>query len=507
VTRGSLPVTHLGWQVVDPGAEPVSPLIDRPPDTPDPQAQRDWRRRVEADGADRARLHARRPLWFPVHKRGGEHVVPFFGGRPSTWAATTATLTASMVRGNFARVSVANLTRTNALATLHRASAHAKTPWRTEAGTVSPRGSTIDVMTFGDLDDLTSVIADIVRMSGDPAGGFDAGSAKQALLKVGRCLQPATSIARLGQAVQMVLTNTTPNGASFTRGEETELRNLHGEISRRQAFRDDLDRLERNLASLACFAKAPGTTPRRMGQGPLRVKTIEITPTTSAHEFVVAQQVLANFLSRFFGQAPAPAGPQALVVIGADAVPDHLLDSLIGSADRHGKLLLLLFEHLDDRTRLRLGSGGSRTAVFFALQNSQEAEIAAQHLGREYTFVVNGTSYSESASEQWSSTHTVTTDESTSRALSFGREFGRTLTRGFSRGRSTADQYGGGTGRERGTTYGRVHEYVIEPEEFQKLPETAMLVIDDKAVTLGDCDPAIRTRPTTATLPYRPGSY
>ena len=97
-------------------------------------------------------------------------------------------------------------------------------------------------------------------------------------------------------------------------------------------------------------------------------------------------------------------------------------------------------------------------------------------------------------------------DANTSKALNFGREFGRSLTRGFSEGRSTGDLRGGGSGRERGETRGRVHEYVIEPEEFQKLPDTAILVVHDKQVILADCDPAIRARPTTATVPYRPGS-
>jgi hypothetical protein len=501
--RRNLPVTHLGWQVVEPGAPPISPLIDDVPDTPDPRMQLDWRRRVEAENATLAQRHGQRPLWFPVERPRDERFVPFFGGRPSAWQAATATLTAALVRSGCARVSVVDLTRGDALATLHRASTHRRTPWRTEAGVVSSRGSTIDVMTFDDVDQLATVIADTVRMSGEPTAGLDAGSAKQALLKVGRALARKPSISELAHALQMVLTNARPAGASFTKSEETALRGLHGEISRRPSYVEEIDRLERNLGSLAAFTKDPGRSPRRLGSGELRVRTIEIERTGSAHEFLVAQQVIAHFLHRFFERPATTAGAQALIVIGADAVPDHLLDSLIASAHRNGKLLLLLFEHLDDRTKRYLGAAGSKTAVFFALPNADEAEIAARHLGREYKFVVNGHSISESTSEQWSSTHTVSSDANTSNALSFGASFGRTITRGFSRGESAADLHGGGSGRDRGTTRGRVHEYVLEPEEFQRLPDTAMLVINDKDVTLADCNPAIRTSPSTATVPYR----
>lgn len=499
-----LPPTLLGWQVVDPGAPPISSLIDAVPNTPDPQAQLDWRTRVEADNAALARRHGQQPLWFPVPRPRDEPFIPFFGGRPAAWQSAVTTLTAALVRGGYARVSVVNLTRTNALATLHRASARPSTKWRTEADVLSPRGSTIDVMAFDDIDELATVIADTVRMSGDTGAGFDAGSAKQALLKVGRALGAPVPITRLEHALQMVLTNATPRGASFTKSEETELRRLHGEITQRRSLQDDLDRLERNLGSLSSFAKDPGKRSRSMGHGQVRVKTIEIDSQGSMHELFLAQQVVGQFLSRYFGRPAPSVGPTALLVIGADAIPDHLLDSLISSAHRFGKMLVLLFEHLDDRTKRYLGASGSKTAVFFALPNADEAENAAKYLGRAYKFVVNGHSFSESTSEQWSTTHSVSTDASTSRSLNFGREFGRSLTRGFSEGSSTADLRGGGTGRERGQTRGRVHEYVIEPEEFQKLPDTAILVINDKNVTLADCDPSIRGRPSTSTVPYRP---
>jgi hypothetical protein len=53
------------------------------------------------------------------------------------------------------------------------------------------------------------------------------------------------------------------------------------------------------------------------------------------------------------------------------------------------------------------------------------------------------------------------------------------------------------------TNTGRVREYIMEPEQFQQLPDTAMLILDDKTATLADCDPSIRRRPSTAHGPYQ----
>lgn len=129
---------YLGWQVIDPGAPPLSPLIDEVPDTPDPEVQLEWRREVERANAKLELDHTRQPLWFPVQRPAGERFIPFFGGKPSSWQAACATLTAALLRGGFDRVRAVDLTRSAALGRLHDLSAHSATRWSTEVGTVSP---------------------------------------------------------------------------------------------------------------------------------------------------------------------------------------------------------------------------------------------------------------------------------------------------------------------------------------------------------------------------------
>ncbi len=198
----------------------------------------------------------------------------------------------------------------------------------------------------------------------------------------------------------------------------------------------------------------------------------------------------------------APPSTEALIVAGADQLSEEQIGSLVASANSHSKQLVLLFEHLDERSQRHLGAGGTQTAVFFALPNSAEAARAADHLGEEFKFVVNGTSVSEGVSEQWSSTHTISTDRSTNETFTFGRDFSRSISRGTTNGESTADQHGGGRTYERGTNIGRVREHVIPPEQFNNLPDTVMLVIKGKQVTLADCRPTIRALPITSHAPY-----
>lgn len=344
------------------------------------------------------------------------------------------------------------------------------------------------------------MIADTVGMVAESAAGFDAASVKQTLLRVGRILQPPVRLATLAQAVEMVLTNTKPAGATFSATEQAALRRLWAQTARRPLMHQDLDRLERHLGSLVSFATV-AAKPQRLGQGPLKVRTIQVESAGSSHEFLVGQQVLAHHLIRLF-ERPGPKHAEALIVVGADALSVHMLDSLVATAIREHKQLFLMFEHLDDHAKRYLGGAGSRVAVFFSLQNADEAEVAARHLGREYKFVVNGHSISEGESAQWSNTKSASYDRTTSSALNFGRSFGRTVTRGFSRGQSEAVLDGGGRSRDRTEEWGRVHEYVLEPEQFQQLPDTAMLVIQDKRVTLADCNPSIKALPVTTNRPY-----
>lgn len=499
----TLPAAYLGWQVVDPGPPPLSPLIDDVPNSPHPQQQSDWRRRVEADQAVLAERHSTQALWFPVMRPRQEYVVPFFGGTAATWQKALTTVTAALIRGTFSMVSAVDLSGLGVFEALHKFSAKPATDWTTEADTVSSRGSSISVLEFGDIDDLTTVVADTVAMA-DAQQALDAGVAKQTLLRVGRLLTPPVDVDRLADAVAMALTNTTPGGARFSKVEVDGIRKLHAEVQRRPSFQQDLDRLERNLRSLGRFARNPARTAQRYGRGPVRVRTLTVESSSSAHEFHIARQIVATFVARTFSLPARTNGPEALVLAGADGLPRHLLQGLVSSAQRHGKQLVLLFEHLDEDANRYLGAAGSKISVFFALPSRPEAERASEHLGREYKFVVNGSSYSESHSEQRSESHSVSCDQNTSKSLNFGRDFSRSITSGSSRGTSSGRDHSTGFTKTRVTETGRVHEYVIEPEQFQSLPDTTMLVVEDNRVTLADCDPSIRGRAVTATEPFQP---
>jgi len=57
------------------------------------------------------------------------------------------------------------------------------------------------------------------------------------------------------------------------------------------------------------------------------------------------------------------------------------------------------------------------------------------------------------------------------------------------------------TSTQYSSSQGRVHEFVLEPDEFKRIPEGAALVINGDEVTLTFCDPKIRRLPVTVPFP------
>lgn len=493
-----LPVIHVGWHAVDPGPAPRSPLLDRVPNTADPRAHERWRGEVEAEDADLLAIHQQRPVWFPVQRSATDYIIPVFGGRVGSWRHCVATLSAALIRAGFLEVRVANLSRLRVLDELQRLSAHRRTAWRTEFHVLSGFGSTINPVPVVGLDEMAVALSELAApdLADDP---LRPGSLQTALLRVGQHLAAPVKLEALGRALQLVLTGSVAPGTRFATHEEQALRRLHAEMRHRPTMRSDLELLER----VVCMAWPYRKTRRAqsLGAGQLKVHALEIDATETHTRYLVARRLSAFSVVRSFAR-PAPPSTEALILAGADCLSDDDLAQLLASAETHSKQLVLLFEHLTARTQEYLGAGGTQTAVFFALPNAEEAKRAAEHLGHEYKFVVNGYSVSEGSVKQWSMSHTVSSDTNTNETLTYGRDFSRSIAKGTARGEAEASEEGGSRSRETGTTRGRVHEYVVAPEQFQDIPDNLMLVVQGKQVTLADCRPSIRTLPITAGGPH-----
>jgi hypothetical protein len=513
----SEPALFVGWHAVEPSPPPLSPLLDTPPVVADPRdlpaAHRRWRARVEADQNRLAAANRGQPVWFPVPTRGDFPVLPVFGGTAGSWSGLVASLALAAGRAGFARFRVANLLRWNVLAGL-RELAEVERRFTLRSDTVAAAGSTVDLFAGLTGSELASLLVDVLRAVPGPQGARDAARAKQELLELARMLAGPVTLERLRDALDVALGRRAGAAGSFDPAELRALSDYHADVvSRREATANRLADLHRDLAELAQYRRSSSHQPRRAGTDGPPIRTLQVAAGGGIHEQEIGRELLARAVARGFGELID--GPDLLVVAGAETLASEVLDNLTSSAQRRGKQLVLMFATITDQAERTLGHAGTGSAVFMRLPNHADAKIAAEYLGREFKFVVNGISIAEGETRQWNESYATTTSltagHSTTRgrsvtnlgllARSFGRSFGSTVSRSFTDGTTHSTGRGGMHQRTGTTSAGRVHEHVVEPEVFQRLEENLMLVVDNRRVTLASCDHTISRLPETSTSP------
>jgi hypothetical protein len=186
----------------------------------------------------------------------------------------------------------------------------------------------------------------------------------------------------------------------------------------------------------------------------------------------------------------------ALVLLGADRLQAHKLESLLSTAETHEIRAFIFFEHLrDDAIRL-VGAGGA-AAAFFRLGNHQEAAEATSFIGSEHRLVIaqETVSAGESLAQArgWERTRSASLNVGVPLTASIG------LTQGA--GRSYTETFGQNVqytvGRE------RVREALIEPQELMGLPLTEMIYVEvlpggQRATWNVDCHPQVGSSPHAA---------
>jgi hypothetical protein len=513
----SLPDLCVGWQAVDPGPGPLSPLYDDPPaggpGTDLVAEHAAWRRAVEADQHRLEQQHlASMPVWYPVPTLGRHPVVPVVGGSAASWDHLVTGLVVAANDAGFDRIRIANLVQWPILGSLEQVGRSARSlSIRFEQ--VSSEGSTIDL--FGRSGpDLASLIVDALRVDPHGTGRRDAARDKQELLQVLGLLDGPVSLGRAAEALSVALGANPAASSALAPSEVRALRDHRATVvalQREVAAR--LSNLLADVRELALYQRDPSISPRVLGSGPDRVRTLEVGGSGSV-ERELARELIARSLARAF--ASPTTTNDLLVIAGAEHLAPDVLTDLAASAQRHGKQLVLMYAEGGDDLARMLGHAGSGFAIFLKLANRSLAEAAAEFLGREYTFVVNGISIAEGQTEEWNESLATTSTSSTTRgrsststsgsaglALSMGRSFGTNVSRSFSTGSTTTQGAGRSASSTTTTSRGRVHEYVIEPEVFQRLDEDVMLVVDDDAVTLASCDYRIHKAPSRSAVPYR----
>ncbi|GLZ77515.1 hypothetical protein Afil01_23220 [Actinorhabdospora filicis] len=220
----------------------------------------------------------------------------------------------------------------------------------------------------------------------------------------------------------------------------------------------------------------------------------------------VTADLLADLLLHWTTHRLTTGAGGTVIIAGADRLASRHLEHLTDICARDQRLrLVLLFRNLRDDA-LRVIGGG--TVGFMRLGNHQEAEQAAQYIGKEFKFVdhsvteTHGTNEGTSSSVAHSESTTVT-DSSGSSGSSGSSDSNWSV--GGSRSTTTGTTRTEGTSK--GTTHSiawgqqRVHEYRVEPVVLQhQMAEEAMYLVQGGGGQ-GARVQRVDTSPQTVALP------
>jgi hypothetical protein len=296
--------------------------------------------------------------------------------------------------------------------------------------------------------------------------------------------------------------------------------------------------LEARLRVLEQLGTDPVPVPRS------RLRVVAVDPGGGAFGNGVLAVYVTAALTHLLRQARAGRPWRHTVCLaGAQALPGDVIDRLAGACEATRTGLVVAYRSIPAQVARRLGRGNAALAVM-RLGNAEDARAASEQIGAQHRFVLSqftdtvGASVTDTAGDSYTST--VGTAWSVSVARSRSQSTGHSRGHGHTRpgggplaprtgsGSTEASQSSGtsdtgsltdginastswgittsraiGLNESLGRTVQRSREFLVQPEELQRLPPSAVIVSyasgPRRHVVLADANPAIATLPT-ATL-------
>jgi len=380
--------------------------------------------------------------------------------------------------------------------------------------------------------ELVHALVEAVHGDSPEAGRADRAVDTRILTQLCGALGDDVSVARLGAGLR-VLMGEADDTACLGRDERNRIADDLLNDKNKDQVRDSLFR----LVSFVHPLERLGTAREGRGPGYLTCLALDFGAGSASTELLadLAVQSVTRRLASFQETAPA-----VLVALGEQGLQRRHLEQLAQVCERRGSPLVLLQPHLRDAAEQMIGGG---TVAFMKLGNHQEANVAADFIGREHSFVLHSLTDTEGRTVNTSVAETVGS------SVSRGTTHSESVTRGRNWGSSSSTSYQGGSnpfssssstssGGSHSTTTGtstsvthtsnesttrttgdsdstslatgrqRVYEYVLEPTQLQALAEFSLLVVERRAggavlVHPADCNPNIvlLDRVSTAPLP------
>jgi hypothetical protein len=387
---------------------------------------------------------------------------------------------------------------------------------------------------------LAGVLA--VAATADPASPPDPVPDRAILERIARVLGGQPDIGQLTAGLRVLAQIGDPAG-DIRRGQISAahaevIAGLYGQAASEQVITERALGLEARLRTLETL----GSAPVRLPPSRLRVlaldRAAEMTGTPVLAAYVTA--ALTHLLRR---QPRGPAWQHTLLVAGGEKLRGDLLDRMSDACEASGTGLVLTYRSLPAHVRERLGRGNAAVA-FMRLGNGDDARAASEQIGTEHRFVVAqltdtvGDSVSDTGSYSYTSTvgtaDSVAVSASASQGRGHGRGHGQSWSGpgAFAPRTSSGHQEGNWSegiseslswtgGHNASTAWGlqtaravaastsvartsqRSREFLVEQQELQQLPPSAMIVSYASAagrrVVFADANPGLLALPT-ATL-------
>jgi len=293
--------------------------------------------------------------------------------------------------------------------------------------------------------------------------------------------------------------------------------------------------LEAHLRVLERLGSDPAPMPRS------RLRVVAADPGGGAFgNAVLAAYVTATLTHLLRHARPGRPWRHTICVAGAQQLPGEVIDRLAGACEATRAGLVLAYRSIPPPVAQRLGRGNAALAVM-RLGNAEDAKAASEQIGSQHRFVLSqltdavGASVTDTTGESY--TATMGTAQSVSVSESRSETTGRSRGRGHTSagaapfaartgsgsaeasesygtsgsdsltdGINTSTSWGITTARaiglnsSLGRTVQRSREFLVEPDELQRLPPSAVIVSyasgARRRVVLADANPAIYTLPS-----------
>jgi hypothetical protein len=498
-------------------------------------AQEDHARRFRAWHA-RQRAFAGQALWYPVALPAQTDRVDLVGGTMAGWSALLTSVALPRLAGGDA-VTVIDLSEgavAGDLVTLAGQLRVGPLVWvlpadlpRFDLGVGLPAAAMADIL------------AACVSADRAAAGGHDPAPDHALLARLLEVLGDGAQICQVTAGLRALAQVGDPReDVRLGRLSAVQLDRITGLFGRAAADRVVIERawaLEARLRVLERLGSDPAPTP------PSRLRVVAADPGGGAFGNGVLAAYVTVALTHLLRQArPQRPWRHTVCVAGAQALPGEVIDRLAGACEATRTGLVLGYRSIPPHVAQRLGRGNAALAVM-RLGNAEDAKAASEQIGSQHRFVLSqltdtvGASVTDTAGDSYTST--VGTAGSVSASVSQSQTSGRSRGRGHtgpggaplaprSRSDSTEASESSGTsdsvsltdGINTSTSWGvttsraiglneslgrtvqRSREFLVEPEELQRLPPSAVIVSyasgARRHVVLADANPAIATLPT-----------